>query len=163
MIASIERLDASHDYRQFRCGEHSLDYFLKRHALANDRRGLGATYVAVSAERQVLGYVTICASSVSFHNMPLRELPAYPVPAFLIARLAVDRRAQGQGVGTELVLMALKLATEVADRIGLLAVTVDALNDEAARMYRQRFGFGELLDDPRHLFITIADLKASGL
>ena len=160
----IERLTEKHDCRKFRCGQHLLDNFLIRHALENDRRGLGSTYVAVAGGTDhVLGYVTLSANSVHFENVPTEDLPHYPIPAVLIARLAVDRSAQRMGVGTGLMLAALRLAVDISDRVGVFAVTVDAMNEEAKAFYQERFGFTELLDDPRHLFVTIADLRASGI
>ena len=160
----IERLTEKHDCRKFRCGEHILDNFLIRHAPDNDRRGLGRTYVAIAGETdQVLGYVTLCSNSVHFENVPTEKMPHYPIPAILIARLAVAKLAQGMGVGTDLMLMALRLAVEIADRIGVFAVTVDAMNEDAKAFYQKRFGFTELLDDPQHLFVTVADLRASGI
>jgi len=160
----IERLTEKHDCRKFRCGEHILDNFLIRHALENDRRGLGRTYVAIAGEAdQVIGYVTLCSNSVHFENVPTENMPHYPIPAILIARLAVAKFAQGMGVGTDLMLMALRLAVEIADGIGVFAVTVDAMNEDAKAFYQKRFGFTELLDDPHHLFVTVADLRASGI
>jgi hypothetical protein len=67
------------------------------------------------------------------------------------------------GVGTDLMLMALRLAVEIADRIGVFTVTVDAMDVDAKAFYQKRFGFTELLDDPQHLFVTVADLRASGI
>lgn len=159
----IERLIEQHEFGKFRCGEHSLDLFLRRYALENDRRGLGSTYVAAATEsRRVLGYVTVCSSSVQFEVLPEGlELPRYPLPTLLIARLAVDRSAQGLGIGRALVLMALELSLEISERLGIYAVTVDALNESARKFYVERFGFSELLDDPKHLFVTIADVRAS--
>lgn len=164
MTWKIERLTDKHDCRKFRCGEHTLDNFLIRHALKNDRRGLGRTYVALAGESErVLGYVTLCSNSVHFENVPAEELPHYPIPAILIARLAVAKSAQGIGLGTDLMLMGLHLAVKVAERIGVFAVTVDAMNEDAKAFYQKRFGFTELLDDPHHLFVTVADLRASGI
>lgn len=160
----IERLDEKHDCRKFRCGEHILDNFLIRHALVNDRRGLGRTYVAIAVGAdQVIGYVTLCSNSVHFENIPTEKMPQYPIPSILIARLAVAKSAQGIGVGTGLMLMALRLAVEIADRMGVFAVTVDAMSENAKAFYQKRFGFTELLDDPHHLFVTVADLRASGI
>ena len=163
MTWRIERLGGSHVTRGFRCGDHRPDNFLKRHAFDNDRNGLGTTYVASDdATMQVLGYVTLCTSAVRFDHVPAENLPHYPVPTLLVARLAVDRRAQGKGVGSALMLAALQVAENVADQVGVFAVTVEALDMRAHAFYRDRFGFTELLDDPHHLFLTIADLRATG-
>ncbi|MBI3929993.1 MAG: GNAT family N-acetyltransferase [Armatimonadetes bacterium] len=59
-----------------------------------------------------------------------------PIPALLVARLAVDRSAQGLGVGTGLMLAALRIAEKVADQVGVFAVTVDALNPRAKSFYQ---------------------------
>lgn len=135
-----------------------------RHALENDRRGLGSAYVAVIEDTcQLIGHVTLCSNSVHFKNVPTEDLPRYPIPAILIARLAVAKSAQGMGVGTGLMLMALRLAVEIADRLGVFAVTVDPMGDAAKAFYQKRFGFTELLDDPHHLFVGVADLWSSGI
>ena len=160
---SIKRFSSTHDTQGFRCGQPRLDGFLKRHALENDRDGLGSTYVAIEEESlKVLGYVTLCSNSVHFEHLPI-NLPRYPIPTLLIARLAVRKTAQGLGIGTALVLEALRIAEEVADRVGVFAVTVEAKTSEVKAWYRNTFGFVELLDDPLHLFVTVADLRASGI
>jgi len=160
----IERLTEKHDCRKFRCGEHILDNFLIRHALKNDHQGLGSTYVALAETTdQVIGYVTLCSNSLDFENLPNEGPPRYPIPTILIARLAVAKFTQGIGIGTGLMLMALRLAVEIADRLGVFAVTVDAMTEEAKAFYQRRFGFTELLDDPHHLFVAVADLRASGI
>lgn len=164
MAGTIERISDAHDFRRFRCGEHVLDHFLRRYALDNDRRGLGSTYVAIDdAAGTVLGYVTLCTTSIHFEHVPKDALPHYPVPAVLIARLGVDRRAQGRGIGAGLILHALRLAVGVAETMGVYAVVLDAMSDRAAAFYRKHFGFSELLDSPYHLFVTVADLRASGI
>ena len=163
MAWQIERISSAHDTQAFRCGQHQLDNFLKRHALNNDHEGLGSTYVASESETlKVLGYVTLCSNSVHFEHLPL-ILPRYPIPTLLIARLAVRKTAQGLGIGSALILTALRIAEEVADRVGVYAVTVDAKTAQVKAWYRDSFGFTELLDDPLHLFVTIADLRASGI
>jgi len=160
----IETLSELHDCRRFRCGEHALDAYLRRHALSNDRRGLGRTYVAVDCGTSAIpGYVTLCTSAIHFAHVPAASLPHYPIPTLRVARLAVERSAQGKGVGTALTLTALRIAVEVAERAGVFAVTVDAKSEPIRDFYQQRFGFSELLDDPLHLFVTIEDLRASGL
>jgi GNAT superfamily N-acetyltransferase len=158
----VERLSVAHDCLRFHCGERHLDAFLRRHALENDRRGLGSTYVAADRDR-VLGFVTICTSSVHFEHVPAEKLPHYPIPTLLIARLGVDRCTQGAGIGTALVLAALSIAEQVAEQAGVFAVTVEAKTLRAKVFYQERFGFVELLNDPLHLFLTIADLRASGI
>lgn len=159
---TIERLSPSHDRDSFDCGERPLDEYLRRYAGQHDRKGLGRTYVAVEhGGTAVKGYYTISSGAVSFEVVP-ENLPRYPVPVVLLARLAVDRTARGQGLGAMLLVHALKRAQDVSEQLGVHAVVVDALND-TARAFYLKYGFSELLDDPLHLFLPVRKIRQLGL
>ena len=68
-----------------------------------------------------------------------KGLPAYPLPTLRIARLAVDSRAQGKGVGAELLKHALMLSKRMAQTVGCVGVVVDAKPDAIA--FYTRYGF----------------------
>lgn len=123
-----------------------------------------ALYVGVESadEKAVMGYYTLAASAVQFENLPLHQLPQYPVPMILLARLAVGLSFQGRGVGRELLVNALSRCQQVAEGIGVLGVEVVALNADARRFYLQH-GFTPLADDPLHLYITLKTIRQLGL
>lgn len=159
---TIERLSSSHNRNSFDCGDDGLNDYLRQYAGQHDRKGLGRTYVAVeSGSEAVKGYYTISSGAVSFDVVP-ENLPRYPVPVVLLARLAVDRTAQGQGLGAMLLIHALKRTLDVSEQLGVHAVIVDALN-ESARAFYLKYGFAELLDDRLHLFLTIKKIRQLGL
>lgn len=161
-VFTIERLSSAHDRGQFDCGEPALNEYLQRFAGQHDRKGLGRTYVAVDpGETVVKGYYTISSGAVSFEDVP-ENLPRYPIPVVLLARLAVDRSARGHGLGAMLLIHALKKAEEVSEQLGVHAVAVDALN-EAARAFYLKYGFTELLDDPLHLYLPMRKIRQLGL
>jgi len=139
LIRSLERSDIRDG---FSCGELSLDRFLRQYAWQNQvRYRLGVTHVAVDdPTRRVLGYFTLSAASVSSDESPVRAPTGYAeVPCIRIARLAVDKRVQGMGLGSELVRAALVIALGESERVGCAGVIVDAL-PEAVGFY-ERFGF----------------------
>src|SRR4051794_6762095 len=107
----IEWLDRTHDRDRFTCGKGPLDDFIRRLVSQYEKRNLGRTYVAARpAERTVCGYYTLASGAIEFQDLPqpsARKLPKHPVPVILLARLAVDRSAQGQGLGEALLLDAL--------------------------------------------------------
>lgn len=141
-IRSLERSDVREG---FSCGEPSLDLFLGRYAWQNQARyRLGVTYVAVDdATRRVTGYFTLAAASIACGEPPVRPPGGYAeVPCIRIARLAVDQRVQGMGLGSELVHAALAIALAESERVGCAGVIVDAL-PEAVRFY-ERFGFSPI-------------------
>ena len=96
-------------------------------------------------EGTILGFVTVAGAEVEIANLPVsarKGLPSYPLPALRIARLAVDSRAQGRGVGAELLKEALLLARRTADAVGCVGVVVDS-KAEAVAFYT-RYGFEPL-------------------
>lgn len=154
----IEALTKQHDRKVFDCGEDSLNEFLKRFARQNSETGLGRTFVAVLPDSpRIYGYYTLVSGTVRCENIP-KKLPRYPVPVALLGRLAVDSAAKGEGLGEFLLLDALKRALSLADQIGIYAIEVYALNDQARAFYL-KYGFLELLDDRLHLFLPLQTIK----
>lgn len=155
---SVHPLAASHDRRGFDSGDDALDEFLRRYAGQNERHGISRTFVAVLPDAPtVIGYYTLRMGEVSLEQMPeeeRRRLPRYPVPVAHLARLAVDRRHRGPGLGEYLLMNALERALTLTDSIGVYAVEVFA-KTEAAREFYLRYGFHALVDDRLHLYLSM--------
>jgi GNAT superfamily N-acetyltransferase len=160
----IEPLGRTHDRSGFDCGKGPLDDFLRNLVSQYEQRNLGRTYAALRpGEKRVLGYYTLASGAISFQNLPAdaaRKLPRHPVPVILLARLAVDRSVQGSGLGRTLLVDALKRSLGLADRLGIHAVEVDAI-DPAARSFYEKFGFVPLLDNEFHLYLPMATIKTA--
>jgi len=154
----IETLAARHDRKSFDCGEESLNIFLKQYAKQNAEKGLGRTFVAVKEnEPKIYGYYTISSNSFGYEIVP-ENLPRYPIPVIHLGRLAVDMSAQGQRLGRSLLAHALERSATLAEQLGVYAVEVYALNEQARKFYLD-FGLTELKDDTLHLYITIKTIK----
>ena len=152
---------AQHVRSGFDCGDGALNDFLQRQSGQLARKGYGKTYVALAADGvKVIGFVTLSVGQVETTQLPSSlKLPRYPAPVLRIGRLAVDRAAQGQGVGQQLMAFALQLSLEFSQQVGLYAVTVDAKHEQAKAFYTA-LGFTATLDDPLCLYLPIATLKA---
>lgn len=154
----IETLSSTHDRNAFDCGESSLNTYLRQYARQNDEKGLGRTYVAVEPDQtRIAGYYTISTGAFTFEQVP-EKLPRYPIPVVHLGRLAVDLSSQGKGLGELLLIDALKRATLAAEQLGIYAVEVRALNDSARRFYL-KYGFIPLLDDERHLYLSMKAIR----
>jgi GNAT superfamily N-acetyltransferase len=155
----IELLEARHGRENFDCGNDALNDFLRRRAGQQQRRGFGKTYVVLADNgADVIGFVTVSVGQVEARALPSQlKLPRHPAPMLRIGRLAVDKRAQGKGMGRELLAFALHLALEFAERVGLYAVVVDAKDAQAADFYR-RLHFEPTLDDDLCLFLPLSRL-----
>ena len=125
----MRRLDPGDDRSGFRCGNIDLDRFFRRYAGQNQfHHHIGTTYVAVQSER-ITGFVTVSSGEIVAEKLSKtlrRRLPSYPLPILRIARLAVDERFQGHGIGRLLLRAMLTLALEMRDRAGCIGVVVDA-------------------------------------
>jgi len=101
----IRRLLQDDDRSGFRSGNVELDRFFQRYAGQNQfRHHIGTTYVAAD-EGTIVGFVTVTASEITVAEVPQsrrKKLPQYPLPVLRLARLAVDERAQGRGIGSTL-------------------------------------------------------------
>lgn len=162
MAPHIELLDGRHRREGFGCGNDALDDFLHRLAGQQQRRGFGKTYVALAENGiDVVGYVTVSVGQVATPTLPASsKLPRSPAPMLRIGRLAVDKREQGKGIGRSLLAFALHLALDLAERVGLYAVVVDAKDERAAAFYRG-LHFEPTLDDDLCLFLPLGRLAGT--
>lgn len=160
MTVVISELARHHDRENFDCGVPVLNQFLQRLARQQAAKNFNRTYVAAKPESsQILGYYVISSGSVDFQNWPQNvTLPRYPVPIARIGRLAVATAAQGSGLGTRLLRHAMSLSAELASKIGLYAVVVDAKDDQAAGFYA-RHGLVGLSASPLTMVITTAHIQ----
>src|SRR5258708_38298395 len=132
MAIVIRRLEGNDDVDGFDGGDAPLNNYLKRHAWTNQEKiSIGVSYVAVdeAAPRVVLGYFTLAMASVprdAFPKKYVRGLPSYDLPLILLARLAVDRRFAGRGLGHALISEALHICLRAADEVGCRCVITDA-------------------------------------
>ncbi len=110
-----------------------LDRFFEHYAGQNQfKLHLAVTYVAVGDGR-IVGFATVAASAIERVHVPSaclrKRLPDYPLPVRRLARLGVDARAQGVGVGKCLLLHVLKVALAQRARMGCVGVVTDAKPD----------------------------------
>jgi GNAT superfamily N-acetyltransferase len=158
----LERLGPHHQLGEFHSGNEILDRWLQAHALASQQMDVARTFVLVDAGR-VAGYFSLTMGSVQRAEAPpalVRGLPGYPVGMVLLARLAVDARCQGKGLGALLLAEALRKAVAAGEAAAARLVVVDALDDAAARFYVHH-GFVAVPEHPLRLYRRMKDIRAS--
>lgn len=130
----------SHDRGNFDCGQRDLNRFLAQHARQSHDAGTSKTYVAVAITdlTTILGFYTVSPGQVELDRVPESARPKgsrYPVTGFRLARLAVSKTLQGQGLGGELLLAAAARSIRVSMEMGGTALLIDAKDERAAAWY----------------------------
>lgn len=165
-LQTLERLDKSkHDTKALDCGKPVMNQFLSRFAAKHADLGLSSTWVLledVQAQKlPVAAYYTLAAATLHKASLPTTQsLPAYPIPVVLLARLAIDRKYQGQGLGEKILISALRHSVKLTEQgLPAFGLLLDVLDTEALVFY-QRFDFFEpLTDDPMRLFVGMERLR----
>lgn len=171
----IRLLRREDDRSGFSCGEPALDRFFQHDAGQNQfKLHLAVTWVAVGVavrDADLLGFATVAGASIERRTMPdakLRQrLPDDPLPVLRLARLGVDRTAQGLGIGKALVRHVLHLALAQRDHVGCAGVVTEA-KPQAVAFYAALGSSrldgtreGALHGDPTPMFLDIATLAAA--
>lgn len=169
MAVTIRQLEEFDDVEGFDCGDEPLNNYLKRHAWDNQQKvSVGVTYVALeeSAPRTVLGYFTLATSSIPRDRFPqkyVRGLPPYDLPLILLARLAVDKRFAGKGLGHALISEAFRITLRVANEVGCRYIITDAYRRRME--WYAKYGFvpmeGAAKDGPQKMFLDIRTIRAA--
>ena len=158
----IEPLNNTHNRKSFQCTHHQFEDYLQKYARQYAKRNICQTFVArtVDEPERILGYFTLSALSIDLSALPeskRAKLPKHPLPAVLIGRLARDKRLDGYGVGKLLLADAFKRAFSASEQLGIYALVVDAIDQEAMGFY-QHFGFIPLSSSANRLFLPLHSL-----
>jgi len=146
MALAISPLDNHrHNRAGFVCGIAALDDYLRQRAGQHQRDGIATTHVLTdnALPSQILGYCALSAAQLYLHELDAadrKRLPAWPVPAMRMGRLAVAATEQGKGYGKILLGHAVNLARSVRQTMCVRLLIVDAKDKFAAAFY-QSYGF----------------------
>jgi len=156
-----ERLSREHELDNFDCGELALDEWLKRHVRAADASESARVFVVTEDGATVVAYYALAAAQVEPRSATARAAkgqPSRPIPAILLARLAVDHQHQGQGLGRSLLQDVMLRCVAAADEIGVRVLLVHAKHERAKQWY-ERYGFEESPTDTLHLMLLMKDIR----
>jgi predicted GNAT family N-acyltransferase len=152
-----------HDRAAFSCGNDALDLYLREQASQDVKRKLASVFVITSIRNPgtIVSYYTLSSRELKITQLPpdlARKAGRYGyVGVTLLGRMAVSAEFKGRGLGALTLMNALEKSLQATRDVASWAVFVDAIDDEAARFYR-KYGFIELPEDPKKLFLPMKTL-----
>lgn len=160
-----EPIARSHRRREFDCGDEDMNRFLHRCARQSHELHAAKTFCAIddADAGRILGFYTVAPAAVEYERVPsplTRGLARHDVDGYKLARIAVDVRVAGMGLGGQLLAAAALRCLRAAQEVGGVLLLIDAKNERAATWY-SGFGAEPLADQPLTLVIPLKTLAAA--
>ena len=135
-------------------------WWLQRQAAKSEMGGAARTYVVCDRDNHVVAYYCLASGSVVRNEAPgsvSRNMPD-PIPVMVIGRLAVDLNYQNQRLGSALLKDALLRVVQASEIVGIRAVLVHAISEEAKAFY-VKYGFQESPSHELTLMVSLNQVK----
>ena len=168
-IAKFDK--ALHDRSAFSCGFKPIDNFLKSSLSEQIKNGFVQAWIAtVEGQADVLGFYTLGAMAVRAGLGPKKwdqgQAGIPDIPVIYIRAVAVREDMQGKGLGTALVVDAMRRCLGIAEQMGAAAIVLDVLLDEHFERrwnFYEELGFQPLGDpaNKQRVFIQMANVRAT--
>jgi len=161
-MLKIEELSKRHNRERFDCGNHDLNQYLRNTARQHIIKGISRTFVLIdeSQPEEMLGFFTLAFCEIQAEDLPFKYAKKYPtkIPAAKLARLAVSKKYQRQGLGKYMMINAIERTLLISKNIGIIGFFVDAKHADAKKYYEQ-FGFMTMPDNELKLFLPLTKLQ----
>jgi GNAT superfamily N-acetyltransferase len=160
-VKILQTLNPSHARNNFDCGSEPLNRFLARTARQHNDKGISRTFVLIDTDypATIIGFFTLSLCEARSAEFPSALAKKYPpvVSGVKLARLAVAKEWQRQGIGQVLIVEAMRKTMVVADNTGTIGLFVDA-KDELAAVYYSRYDFIGLVSNPLEMFLPLGTI-----
>ena len=158
----IEPISRGHERKRFDCGDEEVTRFLREQALQDQEKNLSRRMVLVDEQAtptHIVGYHTLLMAQAQQEQIPGdRPHIKRPIPVILLGQLGIDREFQARGYGELMLMDAQARVAEIATKVGVRALMLDARNEELARWY-ERYDFIRFPGEFR-MFKSIDDIRA---
>jgi GNAT superfamily N-acetyltransferase len=147
----------------FDCGTPALNQYLAQIASQHEARNITRTFCG-EQDGALFGYYALTNASLDVSALLSElvkkyKLPTHLLPVVRLARLAVDSRFQGRGLGQLLMVDAMAKVIRVAESSGCIGLVVDAKDARTADYYGS-FGFHRAPDNALLLFMPLPEMQA---
>ncbi len=161
-----EPLEADHLLDDFECDSAEQTDWLRRFARQSNASGTTKVFVVTEHDdRRVVAYYAWRMAQLAVVDTPARLRKGagrYPQPIALLARLGVDKRHAGQGLGAGLLVDVIARLLALDEKIGCRGLLIHAETDRARSFYLHLVA--ELAPSPTdelHLVLLMKDARRS--
>ncbi|RNC78104.1 GNAT family N-acetyltransferase [Piscirickettsiaceae bacterium NZ-RLO2] len=152
-------LNSEHNTTDFDCGNETLNEWLKKRALKNQNSGASRTFVICTEDAHIIGYYALASGSVERLESPksiARNMPK-AIPVAILGRLAIHTECHRKRLGSALLKDAMLRTLSISQNIGIRALLVHAISDNAKNFYI-KYGFQESPIDPMTLMLSLRNI-----
>ncbi len=136
VVNKPELLNNDHNTENFNCNDATLNEWLSKKALKNQKNKASQTFV-ICHDGKVIGYYALASGSIERVKTPksfARNMPD-PIPVIVLGRLAIDNEYHGKGLGSALLKDAIQRTIYISENVGVKALLVHAISDGAKSFY----------------------------
>ena len=156
------KIEKGQDKDGFDCGNKALNIWLKRFALQNDAADFAKTFVVLEkSENRIVAFYSLATGSIEHEDATGRikkGLSRNPIPVMILARLAVDLKYQGIGLGKGLLKDAILRTLKASEHWGIRAILVHAKDAKAGEFY-EKYGFDPSPANPLMMMHLLKDAR----
>jgi GNAT superfamily N-acetyltransferase len=154
-------LDSKMNRAAFCCGEPELDNFFHDFAGEHHEKYLARVTVALY-EGDLVGYYWLAAQSHASGRLSEEAIGKLEriefAPCIYLGMIGITEKLQGNGIGKALMLHAFAKTLEVAEHVGVYALTLEAIDEQKAATYK-RWGFTPFIEGELLMFIPVATIR----
>ncbi len=157
---------AKHDRTGFSCGVGSIDRWFKNSISKNIKNDRVRVWCAVNEDGVLVGFYALSAYSVLPEHAGNIAIPGeiHEIPMIYLNVIAVDKTQQGQKVGNDLLMHAIRKCIKVSNDIGVAQILLDVVKDDyfdrRVKFYN-RYGFKILEEGEYQMALSVRDAKAN--
>jgi GNAT superfamily N-acetyltransferase len=157
-------LGSEHVLEEFECRSAEQTSWLRRYARQSAAVGTTRVFVVTEPDDvRVVAYYAWCMAHVTSEAATPRVRKGaarYPQPVALLARLGVDARHEGQGLGAALLQDVFARLLELSDRIGCRGLLIHAETPQARDFYLHLVPeFESSPTNDLHLLLLMKDIR----
>jgi ribosomal protein S18 acetylase RimI-like enzyme len=162
----IEPLGDHHLRGNFLCKNQKIENFCRNNIKKQNNSYKIRAFVAIEGDcLDVLGYYYLCLTSYAVGAVDSTSDEKFSrdnaVPAVYLGMIGVHTKHDRAGIGRLLMRDAFRRTLIIADNAGTYALTLDAVDEDLAKYYENKFDFQRFADGDLEMFLPLGTIRSA--